>query len=458
MKIKRLLVLALAIIMVFSICGCSGGKSPVKGSDNGVGQTGKIDIVKEGTTPVEEGLNLKGKTVTYAIGLPLSDTMQRQLVAFQNKYGCKVETDLLGFQDYVQILASRMAGGKTYDIIQLEGLRFPSIAISQFVTPLENVITTADWNTGDPTKGGFNEDESSYFMWNNHLYAVVCAQGEFSSKPGLTFYNKKIIEEAGGDDPRELYEKGKWDYDAFKKLGELIAKNTNARICNLSYARSIVSASSAYIYDFSDPHNPKANLTSAEYINNANTLQEFTSGSNPIVGIEGYGDDTATAFFDGKVAFHGGSVYDLYDNHCIGKGVESSNAFDKSLDNLGIVPGPTRSAGDMRHASSWLYGIAAGDGTSDARIAMAFAKHSATFSTINNNAAYKYSEADKKLINKLAAEKKKVNAYCFSDGSNTDYLLVQKLQWEIAEGGDVAQLVATYNAQLQNCIDVMMAQ
>ena len=51
------------------------------------------------------------------------------------------------------------------------------------------------------------------------LYAVVCSQGEFSSKVGYLAYNKKIFEAAGAEDPRELYEKGKWDWNAFEAGG-----------------------------------------------------------------------------------------------------------------------------------------------------------------------------------------------------------------------------------------------
>ena len=90
MKIKRIFCLVMAIALVFAVCGCSGGKPPAKNNAN----VDRNSLVKEGTTPLEQGLDFGGKTVTYAIGLPLSNTMKRQLIAFENKYKCKVETDL----------------------------------------------------------------------------------------------------------------------------------------------------------------------------------------------------------------------------------------------------------------------------------------------------------------------------------------------------------------------------
>lgn len=456
MKIKRIFCLVMAIALVFAVCGCSGGKPPAKNNAN----VDRNSLVKEGTTPLEQGLDFGGKTVTYAIGLPLSNTMKRQLIAFENKYKCKVETDLLGFQDYVQLLASRMAGGKVYDIIQLEGIRFPSIAISNFVEPLEDYITTADWAGADYTKGGFVKDETLKFVWDGHLYAAVCAQGEFSSKVGYFAYNKKIFEQAGADDPRTLYEQGKWDWDALKSVGQKIVKNTDAKLFNYYSINYIVSSNNSQTIDFSDPDNPKANLTSPAHINAWNFVQELATGANPIIGMHGYGDHTPEAFGDGKIAMFGCAVFDLYDNYCLGEVVTNSNAFDKSLDNLGVVPFPLGpdNKDKVYSITSCVYGIGAGKGTSDPLIALAFAKHAATFATVDKNGKYKYSDADYKLLTTLQSEKKSGLTHVFSDGSNNSNDLMMNVRHEITEGGDVAQVLASYNAQVQNCIDITLAQ
>lgn len=457
MKITRILSLLLAVALLFTVCGCSGGKG---GSDAKTDSVDRESLVKEGSTPLEEGLDFGGKTVTYAIGLQLSNTMKRQLIAFENKYNCKVETDLLGFQDYVQLLASRMAGGKVYDIIQLEGIRFPSIAISNFVEPLEDYITSADWAGDDYTQGGFVKDETLKFVWDGHLYAAVCAQGEFSSKVGYFAYNKKIFEAAGAEDPRTLYEQGKWDWDALKNVGEKIVKNTDAKLFNYYSLDYIVASNGGSTIDLSDPENPKANLTSPAINNAWNFVQELVSGSNPIVGMHGYGDHTPEAFGDGKVAMFGCAVFDLYDNYCLGEVVTNSNAFDKNLDNLGVVPMPLGpdNKDKVYGITSCVYGIGAGAGTSDPRIALAFAKHSATFPTVDRNGAYKYSDADYKLLTELQSEKKQGRTHQFSDGSNSDADLLASVRHDITEGGDVAQVLASYNAQIQNCIDVTMEQ
>ncbi len=455
MKIKALLSLLLVAVMLFSLCGCSGGKSSSKEGE----ESAKVDLnslVKEGSTPVEEGLDLEGKTITYAIGLQLNSNMQRQLLAFEKKYKCEVETDLLGYEDYVQLLASRMAGGKSYDIVQIEGVRFPSMAISNLAEPLEDVITSADWSGDDYTKGGLAKDDTLAMVWGDHLYAVVPVQGEFSAKVGFIVYNKKIFEAAGADDPRELYEAGKWNWDAFKAAGEKIKKNTDAYITGYRHIETILGYNREKPFD---PYNPTSGLSDPGNIEKYNIMQELCVGNDPIVGTKDVGDHTASAFYEGKIAMFPANVYDLSDNNKLGEGVEGSNAFDKNLDNMGIVPhlqGPKNT--EETYQCGWTYGIGAGKGTSDPRIAMAFAKHAATYATIDKAGTYKFNAEDTELINKLQQCKKYSVSHCFSDGSNIDYTLKHQFTWRIASGDDVAQAVATYDAQIQNCIDLMMAQ
>jgi hypothetical protein len=89
---------------------------------------------------------------------------------------------------------------------------------------------------------------------------------------------------------------------------------------------------------------------------------------------------------------------------------------------------------------------------------LAFAKHAATFATVDKNGKYKYNDADYKLLTALQSEKKSGLTHVFSDGSNNSNDLMMNVRHEITEGGDVAQVLASYNAQVQNCIDITLAQ
>lgn len=502
MQIKRVLSLVLAVIMVLGLTACGGStdtgsdweeysyyeevptssketeskveseKAPVSSqtasktpSNNNTsskkndGTIARDVLIKKGTKPVSSGLNLGGKTVTYAIGVDLVPDVKLMIAQFENKYNCKVVTENLTFQDYVQMLAAKVAGKKTYDIVQVEGLRFPSIAIANMCEPLEDTVTTADFNnTGDVSKGGFDQKLSESFIWNNHLYAVVGVKGEYAPNMTILFYNKKIFKEAGAKDPRELYEAGKWNWDAFYEAGTIIAKNTTSKICDLSVMRRVNYFNDAWGIDISKPESPKAALTSSKMIKAYEFAQKCLVGPNAIALNENL-QGTADSFIEGKVAMLNGFAFHLYRSLNIGESVEASNAFGKNLKNLGIVPVPlgpdnTRKAYQV---GSWLYGIGAGVGTQDKRIAMSFAQFATTFTT-RANTDYTYSAEDQKLLDQLQTGEKIWATESYSDGSHAAYELIQQMQGKIFQGEDIAQTLNSYNAQVQNCIDVTIGQ
>lgn len=460
---KRLLSFIVAIIMTltFAACGSTDTAGTDKGSSTGTG--GSIDTtatIKEGDTKVEDGLDLKGKTITYAIGVQLTDGMKRQIIAFEKKYGCTVETEYLGFTDYVQLLGSKIAAGNHYDIIQVEGVRFPNIAIANFCEPLENVITTADFGSAkDKSKGGFDEELTNAFKWNGHLYAVVGVTGEFSPHMTVMYYNKKYIKESGAEDPRELYEKGEWDFDAFYRVGTQIRQALKGKDVYMSDTQSLNKAgywNGAQAVDESDRANPKSNITSSAQINAFKFAQQCAVGTNA---ISWFGDGGSSKFFEGKTATYFGFDFDLYQNVEIGKNVEASNAFAKNMENLGMVPcpiGPDNTDGKQL-VGSWLYGIGAGTGTSDPRIAMAFAKFSTTYKQINTT-KYKWSDEDQELLDAITDGPKVWNNGSYADGTNYVYLEYAKACYSIMQGDDISQTVTKYDKTIQNCIDVAISQ
>lgn len=459
MNIKRLLALLAVLVFLFSMTACGGNGSGTGENPAGSGDGIKTDFtLQDGSSLVEDGLNLGGKTINYAIGVSLSESMQRMIVKFQNKYNCKIKTTQFGFQTYVQELAAQNAAGNIYDIIQVEGVRFPSIAIANLVEPLENTITTADWAKG---KEGFNQELTNNFAWNNHLYAVVPQSGPFSPQMMLLFYNKKIINDAGLEDPRELYNKGKWDWDAFYNMGTELVNNDGIYLTDRQTANYAAQWNDALLVDTSDPAHPKANLTDTKTINALKYIQKLTLGQNKVVDAAAAGADDATpdAFLQGKVAMWCGFYFDLYEHYSLGEGVTASNAFGKDIKNLGVVPGPfgpdnTRGAHTV---GSYVYGIGAGKGSSDLRAAMAFAKFSASYES-NVAGKYTYSAEDLALIQQMTSGPKHYTGSTYSDGSNTSTGVRGVVFKMVALGEDITQTVNKYNALLQKCIDVTVNQ
>ena len=60
------------------------------------------------------------------------------------------------------------------------------------------------------------------------------------------------------------------------------------------------------------------------------------------------------------------------------------------------------------------------------------------------------------MIDSLTAGNVIYRNYAFADASNTIHELVAKMEYEISEGKDISQQVATYNALFKNCINVSL--
>lgn len=427
-------------------------------SDSGI----KMNVtIKNGTTRVEQGLDFGGKTFKYALGISLTESGQRMVAKFQNQYNCKIETSLFGFQTYVQEVAARNAAGEVFDILQVEGIRFPSIAIANLAMPLEDVITSADWyNSSASANGGFDQELTNNFVWNNHLYAVTPQSGPYSPQMMVLFYNKKIVKELGLTDPRTLYEQGKWDWDAFYNLGTELVKN-GVYLADRYTTNYVTNWNNAQIVDTSDPAHPKANIADSNHINAFKFMQKLTLGQNKVVDPNLAGtDETPSLFLQGKTAMWYGFYFDLYENYKLGESVSASNYFGKNVSNLGIVPGPfgPDNTEKAHTVGSFVYGIGVGVGSSNPKVAMAFAKFSSTSYTSNVGGKYTYSTEDLALIKSMTDGPKNYTGSSYSDGSNTLTGLRGQVCYKIAFGDDIAQTVNSYNVKLQNCIDVTIKQ
>ena len=88
---------------------------------------------------------------------------------------------------------------------------------------------------------------------------------------------------------------------------------------------------------------------------------------------------------------------------------------------------------------------------------MTYAKFSATYkSTVKEK--YSYSDADLSLIKAMSGGALNYTASSYADGSNTLVGLRNIVYKMVALGEDIAQTVNSYNARLQNCIDVTIKQ
>ena len=504
---KRIFVFVLAALMLIATCGCSSGKtaseyeefegagegqtetgenqtqnadntgtassgenktdsgSPAKtntkpdtGATNAVGKNGQqVSLanpvyIAQGSAPMDQNLDFGGKTFTMAKrNDPIYKTARfsRLVAAFEKKYNCKIQQKELDFNGYATLLANAKASGTAYDIIFCHGSRFPEIPLSGVVTDLSPYLTTADYDTG---KGGVDIAKSSYFAMGKNLYGVV--GGEDAVYPDVIFYNKALFNKYGLEDPYTLYKQGKWTWTKFREQGKRVTDaSKNTYYGDWQFIRQ------GTVHSFGVPimtwKNNKTvnNLKDTRVIKGYQLMYDLFNKSK--ICSQNYAKDANAEFFDG-LTFCTPEESQKYEGIC--ELAANSPAFNRDASNVGIVPFPQDSASaKLGYPCGWYTAIMAGSGSSDPRVAVAFAKF---WSTYNDPVKDKYELNDeyKALVKKLISGEivNLQGGYTGSDGSASYTLFIYPIAMDIALGHDVTAKIDEELPKINACVDYTM--
>lgn len=121
---------------------------------------------------------------------------------YKDNYDGNIIEKLIPWDIYTMKLMAMISANDSPDIVLASNAYMPSMPIMKILQPVDKYITEKD--IGYP-----NVIDS--FRWNGDNY-VAYVSGVWGL---VTWYNKKLFEEAGLKTPRQLYNEGKWDWDAF---------------------------------------------------------------------------------------------------------------------------------------------------------------------------------------------------------------------------------------------------
>lgn len=209
-NLKRLFAGCLAIVTTFSFAGCGGGKGSSDGSD---GSSVKEDTVKVATendiAAIPDGAE---KELLYmGIGdLNPTGNSERSvgLTLFESKGGSIKWSRVTSSNQYTKLGAAVTSGKNVPDLFAYSQLAFPCQVVQRFYQPLDEIIDF------DSAMWAGIKDTADQFVLNGKHYVAP-----FGYKPtSLMFYDKKVINENGFEDPLELYDAGEWDYDALDEM------------------------------------------------------------------------------------------------------------------------------------------------------------------------------------------------------------------------------------------------
>lgn len=216
-KSAMLLSALCAISVVASACSSTG-----TGSDNSTTPETTLppSTLKEEYNSTLESIDMgedvekleNGKVVwlsTWDINPKNGKAMPAELELFKNNYGGEISFIQCTFEERFEKLSTMVLSGDSPDLFPAADLDvFPKCAMLNLFAPMDEYID-------------FSED-----IWQDisHLNDVYTLNGKhyvcnMSADAGtVMIYNKNTIESNNLDDPAELLDKGKWDWDSFKKM------------------------------------------------------------------------------------------------------------------------------------------------------------------------------------------------------------------------------------------------
>ena len=211
---KKIIALALALLMVFALVGCKSNRREVV----------KITLSTEDSEAILAAAGIRLPDVTEAAGAnsvvtwygwydPFQNYSEDEIVntgyfTFQEKYGCSLEWIECDYFERNDMLATLVLSSNSPDITQAgygATATFPLDCIKGMYVPVDNYV---DYEN-DPLWNGIAMADY-YKLGNKHFAFVVDIDPS-----NVVCYNKRVMDEWGFDDPAELYYNDEWTWDVF---------------------------------------------------------------------------------------------------------------------------------------------------------------------------------------------------------------------------------------------------
>ena len=331
-KIKRIVTAALAVAM---LAGCGGQPASTSGASGAQNvQTDGDRTYINGTLDVTgmPDVELENKKVTiYCWGEYVPEYENDwEGFRFEDYYGGEVEV-IVSNGDYYENLYKLVAAGEIPDIVVGEATSFPSMIMRDLVQPWDEYLDYDDpvW---DETGA---RDSIEEMRWYGSIYNMTAR----SHNLGVMFYNKRIVESTGLEDPAELQARGEWTWDTFRQYLEETTLDTNGDGVTDIYG--IVNTGDFPIALFCSTGENHIEYTDGQFINNLKS-PKVQDAANFLYDIGNNGDklmllgDPVADFLAGKAAF-------VYTNDYRGY-IDYADLWE--TDGLGVVPMPTYPNGD----------------------------------------------------------------------------------------------------------------
>lgn len=218
--LKRIIsfVSVLALMGTMASCADKGGEAE---SETTTVSTAPKELDEEEKAAVDDMLEvsedekLENGTVKWLSWYDINPADNKPKLAalelFESKYGGNIEYIATDYDGRYDKLSTLVLGGDSPDIFPgQEGDTFPSRVIAGMFESWDDYL---DFNDTELWTEGAKKLTDVHMLGGKHYLVATTTDSKC-----IVVYNKQTIDENGLDDPAELLEEGKWDWDAFRKM------------------------------------------------------------------------------------------------------------------------------------------------------------------------------------------------------------------------------------------------
>lgn len=273
------IILSLVLVMcLFTACGSSGEK--VK----------KLD---DTSINGEEAMNLT--FIRPGQSTDENDPVIKAIRDYEKMYGVTVQVISADYDTWTTKVLSASTSGNPIDVIFGSVSEYPLFAMKGYTQPIEKYVDL-DFEYSSRSAS------EAFFSFKNQVYSAAVSD----VSPLVLYYNKDMIENEGLEDPMDLYNEGKWDFDTFKQMCKKLTQdsdgdgNTDTWGLCCWYPWAWLGANHTALCKITDDGLYELNLDDPAVVKTSEFVQDMYYTSN-WRGLDG--DNIYTSFYQGRNAF-----------------------------------------------------------------------------------------------------------------------------------------------------------
>ena len=304
-----------------------------------------------------------GQSFVFYYWYEYGDIIDRKIELFNRQHNAKVSAQVIS-GSFEENIAKSIASGRPYDLIANHGIFFPNSIFLDIYEELSGYIDERDYfNASKPQNGGISKTVNAEFSWRGKLYACGSAKSVLQN---VIYYNKLMFQNAGLEDPYQLWKNGQWTWNKFVTMGRMVTDVAN----NIGFLSAVdltvwwTMCGVSPVNHYGDTYTE--NLGSQEIITATQQYANLYFGYSPI----SVAKTGSTAFNSGK-AYTMVSSTDAYDVYAMQ--AKKSGQFGRNANNLGVVPVPSGLAKGGKYPGHAAMGYSAAKGAKEPSLPCAYA-------------------------------------------------------------------------------------